>query len=250
MFSKRLIGLLLLIACVLFAPPVVADLSIVADLDSNATNGPDSTGIDPGDTVLVRLWITGADSMHAFGITFGDTSGVFEWISDTSSVIYVTPNGWTNTEVRLDTSTGWLLLQATDFGLDAPLHTPCEIARLQFTSDDAGECAEFVGDLSISGWMDTDIDGDTFSTFEAAKVCVKTMRGGGLGPVSGGLSSDADWFVVGGSAGDSLGAAIATAGDLDGDGYSDVVVGAPYWEDGSSNSMGAVYVYLGSDTGL
>jgi hypothetical protein len=39
---------------------------------------------------------------------------------------------------------------------------------------------------------------------------------------------------------------VASAGDVNGDGYADVVVGAP----GANNSVGNAYVYLGSATGL
>src|SRR6185369_2871380 len=42
---------------------------------------------------------------------------------------------------------------------------------------------------------------------------------------------------------------VASAGDVNGDGYSDVIVGAPTWDDGESSEGGA-FVYLGSPSGL
>src|SRR5262249_51701965 len=45
------------------------------------------------------------------------------------------------------------------------------------------------------------------------------------------------------------GRSVATAGDLNGDGYSDVVVGAPVASNGESQE-GTVYVYYGSATGV
>ncbi|XP_022123941.2 integrin alpha-PS3 [Pieris rapae] len=54
-------------------------------------------------------------------------------------------------------------------------------------------------------------------------------------------------FVRGSSeSGAHFGLTIADLGDVDGDGYSDVAIGAP-WED---NGSGAVYIYRGSETGL
>ncbi|MBK7940791.1 MAG: FG-GAP repeat protein [Flavobacteriales bacterium] len=49
--------------------------------------------------------------------------------------------------------------------------------------------------------------------------------------------------------GADYGTAVATAGDLNGDGYSDLVIGAPYANNGQLNE-GVVYVHYGSNTGI
>jgi Secretion system C-terminal sorting domain/FG-GAP repeat/FG-GAP-like repeat len=47
-----------------------------------------------------------------------------------------------------------------------------------------------------------------------------------------------------------FGTSVASAGDINGDGYSDVVIGAPRYDDGANNGEGRVFVYHGSATGL
>lgn len=47
----------------------------------------------------------------------------------------------------------------------------------------------------------------------------------------------------------NMGFAVSTAGDVNGDGYSDVIVGAPFYDNGHNNE-GAAFVYHGSATGL
>jgi hypothetical protein len=66
-----------------------------------------------------------------------------------------------------------------------------------------------------------------------------------------GLTNPAVWFVVGNAAGDMLGYDVAGIGDVNGDGYDDAAVSAPYTDDGfSSPDAGAVHVYHGSSGGL
>ena len=66
-----------------------------------------------------------------------------------------------------------------------------------------------------------------------------------LGTASG-LPTAAATTLTGEAASNLFGGSVAPAGDVNGDGYADVVVGAK----GYSTSTGRVYVYLGSATGL
>jgi len=47
-----------------------------------------------------------------------------------------------------------------------------------------------------------------------------------------------------------IGNAVAGAGDVNGDGYSDVIIGASRYDDGASTDEGRAWVYYGSATGL
>lgn len=64
-----------------------------------------------------------------------------------------------------------------------------------------------------------------------------------------GPSSTPAWIGESNQAGALYGTAIAGLGDLDGDGYDDIAVGAPLYENGQTDE-GAVFVYTGSDSGL
>ncbi|MCJ7549700.1 MAG: FG-GAP-like repeat-containing protein, partial [Anaerolineae bacterium] len=61
-----------------------------------------------------------------------------------------------------------------------------------------------------------------------------------------GLSGVPVWSVSGENLGDRFGQVVGTAGDVNGDGFSDVVVGAP----NNGGTRGKIYVYLGTTTGL
>jgi hypothetical protein len=64
-----------------------------------------------------------------------------------------------------------------------------------------------------------------------------------------GLSTAAEWTAESDQEGAHFGSSAASAGDVNGDGYSDVIVGARYYDNGQADE-GRAYVYHGSDTGL
>ena len=61
-----------------------------------------------------------------------------------------------------------------------------------------------------------------------------------------GLASTTALTLSGETVGDGLGGSVSAAGDVNGDGYDDVLIGAPY----ASSYTGRVYLYEGSATGL
>jgi hypothetical protein len=64
-----------------------------------------------------------------------------------------------------------------------------------------------------------------------------------------GLSKSPDWIAESGQAGADFGVRAGTAGDVNGDGYDDVIVGASLYEHGQINE-GRVFVFHGSPAGL
>ena len=64
-----------------------------------------------------------------------------------------------------------------------------------------------------------------------------------------GLSLTPDWSVESNQSGAWQGHSVSTAGDVNGDGYADVIVGAPYYDNGQSNE-GVAFVYHGSASGI
>jgi len=58
-----------------------------------------------------------------------------------------------------------------------------------------------------------------------------------------------DWTAEDNQASASFGWSVGTAGDVNGDNYSDVIIGAPYYDNGQTDE-GRAYVYHGSASGL
>ncbi len=66
---------------------------------------------------------------------------------------------------------------------------------------------------------------------------------------AGGLSPSPDWSHEGNLGNAGMGRAVSTAGDINGDGYGDLIVGAPGYSNGES-AEGRAYVFFGSSLGL
>ncbi|MEW5986635.1 MAG: integrin alpha [Chloroflexota bacterium] len=64
-----------------------------------------------------------------------------------------------------------------------------------------------------------------------------------------GLSLTPSWTAESDQSGSFFGASVGTAGDVNGDGYGDVIVGADSYSNGQ-NSEGRAFVYYGSSVGL
>ncbi|MCX7830337.1 MAG: FG-GAP-like repeat-containing protein, partial [Acidobacteria bacterium] len=65
-----------------------------------------------------------------------------------------------------------------------------------------------------------------------------------------GLPATPNWIATSGQGNSYFGCDVSTAGDVNGDGYSDIVVGAKYWDNPSYTDEGQVFVYYGSSSGL
>ena len=61
--------------------------------------------------------------------------------------------------------------------------------------------------------------------------------------------ADADVILNGQSAGDLFGRSVASAGDFNGDGKDDVIVGAPLDDNNSASASGSAFIFFGGITG-
>src|SRR6185436_16216403 len=99
---------------------------------------------------------------------------------------------------------------------------------------------------AVAGAGDVDADGHDDLLVGASANDSAAIDAGAtylvLGPVTGTLGlADADAKLVGEAAGDGAGWSVAGTGDVDADGHADLLIGAPYDDEGSKQA-GAVYV--------
>ena len=103
------------------------------------------------------------------------------------------------------------------------------------------------GDVDGDGFPDVLIGAHYYDTTATDAGKAYLFAGG-----PGGLSATPTWESTGDDQpGARYGFAVAAAGDVNGDGYDDVVVGAPLFDaPGPQAAVGKVYLYLGGPSGL
>jgi len=100
------------------------------------------------------------------------------------------------------------------------------------------------GDVNGDGYSDVIVGAPLYDNGQADAGRAYVYHGSATG-----LSATPAWTAEGDQAGAEFGSSVGTAGDVNGDGYSDVIVGAPFY-DAPQMDEGRAYVYLGSANGL
>ncbi len=107
-----------------------------------------------------------------------------------------------------------------------------------------GNSVSSAGDINGDGYSDIIVGANEYENVETDEGAVFVYYGS-----STGLSAAADWMTESNQANAEYGRSISSAGDINGDGYSDIIIGAYLYDNGESNE-GAAFVYYGNEGGL
>jgi hypothetical protein len=130
--------------------------------------------------------------------------------------------------------------------VDPLMTSPAWIVECDQDSANFGYGVSTAGDVNGDGYADVIVGAPLYDNGETNEGRAYVYHGSAAG-----LSPVPDWVTDGGMANARLGwsGSVSTAGDVNGDGYADVIVGALYYTNGESNE-GRAWVHLGSATGL
>jgi FG-GAP repeat/FlgD Ig-like domain/FG-GAP-like repeat len=122
-------------------------------------------------------------------------------------------------------------------------------AQLNFTLTGAaaqvGTSVAVAGDVNGDGYSDLLVGAPAYGNGELGEGEVLLFPGG-----PGGFATTPAWHYESNLAGANLGKCVAPAGDVNGDGYADVIVGAPNASSGGLTHNGRAYLFLGGPGGL
>jgi hypothetical protein len=137
---------------------------------------------------------------------------------------------------------------ALDYAMDQGLSAVDASFRGEHSDDRTGRSVACAGDVNGDGYDDiligTDFDDD--SGVDAGQTYL--ILGGVGGWAMDTSLSNADASFLGEDAGDNAGASVAGAGDVNGDGYDDIIIGASADDNGGAGA-GAAYLIFGKANG-
>ena len=110
-----------------------------------------------------------------------------------------------------------------------------------------GVCVASAGDINGDGYSDVIVGANQYddgANANEGRAFVYHGSAAGLSATPNSSPDDAN------QASASFGLSVASAGDVNADGYSDVIIGAHLYDDGATNNEGRAFVYHGSATGL
>ncbi|MCK4523384.1 FG-GAP repeat protein, partial [candidate division WOR-3 bacterium] len=106
-----------------------------------------------------------------------------------------------------------------------------------------GYSVSSAGDVNGDGYSDIIVGAYGYDNGEIDEGMVFVYYGSSTGP-----SAAADWIGESNQVNARYGNSVASAGDVNGDGFSDIIVGANWYDNGQIDE-GMVFVYYGSSTG-
>ena len=107
-----------------------------------------------------------------------------------------------------------------------------------------GASVASAGDVNGDGFSDVIVGATLYDNVQANEGRVWVYHGSAAG-----VAASPAWTIEANQASAQLGTSVATAGDVNGDGFADVIVGAPLYEDDATDE-GRAWVYEGSAAGL
>jgi hypothetical protein len=110
-----------------------------------------------------------------------------------------------------------------------------------------GAAVSSAGDVNQDGFDDVLVGAPTYTCADDTVGALFLYLGS-----SAGLATSPSQRICGQQAGAQFGAAVAAAGDVNADGYADVIVGAPFYDSNETtpDNKGTIYVYYGTSIGL
>ncbi|WP_336517334.1 integrin alpha [Pollutibacter soli] len=133
------------------------------------------------------------------------------------------------------------LYYGTGNGLSA---NPVWSGSLSQADANFGEVVANAGDINGDGFGDVIIGASHYSNGEDNEGAAFVYYGS-----PSGLSKEPSWIMESNQANAFYGGSVASAGDVNKDGFADVIIGAHFFDNGETNE-GKVFVYLGSASGL
>lgn len=174
--------------------------------------------------------------------TAGDVNG--DGYSDVVACAFYYDNGQTDegTVLVFHGSSSGITASGTPANANSLIESNQASARM-------GNASGTAGDVNGDGYSDIVVGCQRYTNGQSEEGIVLVFHGSSTGIVASGTPSNDNGFIESNQAAAWLGHSCGSAGDVNGDGYSDIILGAPYYDNGSTDE-GIALVFHGSSSGI
>jgi hypothetical protein len=204
-----------------------------------------ATGISDASAASAATQLAAGEADAQFGASVasaGDVNG------DVYADVIVGAPASDDTPLFTDSGSAFVFLGSAS-GIDANLANAARLKSLQ-TDAQLGSSVATAGDVNHDGYADVIVGAPLYdATPLGANTGVALLFLGSASGIANGNPLTANTRIDSDQAGAQLGYSVATAGDVNGDGAADVIVGADRYDAGEAGE-GAAFVFLGSVLGI
>jgi hypothetical protein len=219
----------------------------------NGTSDPFARIVIHDGDVQIGVTVAGADGLWSFDGTRSPLANGAHSFTATASY---------GGDLPAETSAGaTFTINATSYLVDLSTLSPSQgfVIEGEAAGDAAGWSVSSAGDVNGDGFDDLivgaerndnggDKSGSAYVIFGTASGFGADVAGQSVLDLNT-LSASQGFIIKGDSAGDQAGRSVSSAGDVNGDGFDDLIVGAPLGDDGGY-SGGEAYVIFGTASGF
>ncbi|MBK7305565.1 MAG: FG-GAP repeat protein [Chitinophagaceae bacterium] len=191
-----------------------------------------ASGLNSTPASFVESNLTGSCRLGFSVACAGDVNG------DAYSDVIVGANGYT---IGQSNEGAFYIFHGSSTGISL---TPALIVESNIASAQLGWSVASAGDVNGDGYSDVIVGASRYANSQSSEGAFYVYHGS-----ASGISSTPISIVESNNANAEMGASVASAGDVNGDGYSDVIVGAPGYSNGEVGE-GAIFLFNGSASGI
>lgn len=140
----------------------------------------------------------------------------------------------------------------SSFNVDTSINSSTGFTLTGANNEQAGYAVNTAGDFNGDGYADFLVGAFDGSNSGGLTYLVYGDARGNLSNLTLANLTGTDGFIITGiSAADKSGSSVSSAGDFNGDGYSDIIIGAPLGQNGtdSGDQIGDAYILFGQESG-
>ncbi len=133
-----------------------------------------------------------------------------------------------------------MVFTGSSTGLDS---SPAWVKEIDQTNAFFGYSVSTAGDVNNDSYSDIIVGSSYYTNGQTGEGRAYIFFGSSSGP-----SDTENWFCEGNQEGARLGSSVGSVGDVNNDGFCDVIVGSPYFDNGEEDE-GMALLYYGSESG-